>query len=213
MIFTLILKIFEFFFLYVPLFLASKVPINWIWGSFPAKFTLLNGILPAFFGINGVTFFYISYFLISGLFMLKIPGIIYGTSFFLFDMKKNNYIRILFSVILFFITFFFIFYFKRTVIYTVPWICIALWLLIRSKSELFLLERSFIASWIGHAFGTIIYGVVFCFLTNREYVLLLPISISERLLFSCSLGLFVIYQKGVSFCFSKLGDMHPLKGS
>lgn len=213
MIFTLILKIFELFFLYFPLFLASKIPINFIWGSFSAKFTFFSGILPAFFGVNGATFFYVTYFLGSGFFILKIPGMIYGMSFSLFEMKKNNYIRMFFSVFLSFAVFLFVFYFKRTFFYTIPWVCIALWLLIRSRSKLFLFERSFIASWIGHASGTLIYGMIFDFLTNNEYLLLLPISICERFLFSFSLTLFVLYQRGVSFCFSKLKQMYPLKGS
>lgn len=188
------------------LFFSSFCKINFIWGSFSAHLSALQGALPCFVGFNFFTFFYLLFYYLRGaVILLKLPSIFGGLCFYALRSQKN--LRKIFlgiSLIFFILSFVFIFYFKKTFIYTFFWFAAGSFLLLKKEKQLSLFESSFISIWFAHASGTLMYGVFCGFLTNSQYVALFPIAICERIILTFILCLSFIGRTYINYFFDKI---------
>ncbi len=180
--------------------------MNFIWGNVPARISLLQGMLPSFMGYNFFTFLYLFFYYAKGsIIFLKLPSIFGGICFLFLDKDYDLYKKsIVISLFFFLFGFSFVFWFKKTFFYAIFWFLAAFFLLLRDPAKISLFERSFISMWFAHAAGTLIYGILCGFLTDVQYVALLPIALCERVILTFVLYASFIARRYIAYFFDKI---------
>lgn len=164
--------------------LFSIIKINSIISCFSAQFNLFHGALPILFSSSLIGKYYILSTLSYTNYLYKIPGLINTLSY--ISLQNNNYRFIKKTIIISLfvaITFYFTFIFNNTILYTLPWLFCIFYMIFKIQTSLSLFDIVFISTWLAHAVGTLIYGLLNGFLTHQSYISLLPIAIIERSLF------------------------------
>jgi hypothetical protein len=204
----------KFFFKVVAAFLinivASKIPLNYIWGTFAGMLTVQQGTFPALLARSPFKAILISGFMdwICGRsFSLKIlikylPSLCAGIFFYLrtnWLSGKNLYcaqLILLTLLLLFFITGF---------AAQVPYLYTSMWfVLLIPFNKLNLWGKSFQSVALAHGIGTVIHQYGLHSLTYENYMALFFIALSERIIlasvFWISFKIYSILEIGISPC-------------
>lgn len=197
--------------LFFPLYILNLIKLNYIWGSFGSALTFFQGTIPALFYTNffgTLTGFYYLFcgLITSKLFSVlcyKLPSIF---SIFIFNVLQkytNKKIKILLISLFIIASLFFIFYCKHTFIMTIPWFLLSVYMIIFINRSYSIFEICFLSSWAAQILGTIVYGLKNGFLSDNQYILLLPVAIGERFLLSFTLFFYFKYLLLVKFFLKK----------
>jgi hypothetical protein len=183
--------------------LVEILKISYIVGSFKSNFSFLTAVTPIIFNSSLIgKFFLFSKFYNSNL-ILKIPSIINIISFKFLNIYKT-YTKIILLLLFIISSIVFIYIFKRTIIYTTPWIICSFYIIITFKKKYNIIEIATISTWTSQCLGTIIYGYYQGYLTNECYTILLPKTIIERSLFVLILILYYYFTININLLLNKL---------